>query len=107
MSRYLLRVSYTPASWAAMMKNPQDRRDAARKVIESAGGKLHSFDFAFGNDDAVVIVEMPDNVTAAAAGIAITASGALASYSTTPLMSPEDAMEAMKKAAVIAYRPPA
>ena len=50
---------------------------------------------------------MPDNVSAAAAGIAITSSGALASYTTTPLMSPEDATEAMRKAATIAYRPPA
>jgi uncharacterized protein with GYD domain len=107
MARYLIRVSYTPESWAAMMKNPQDRRDAARGVIEAAGGKLMSFDFALGGDDAVVIVDLPDNVHAAAAAIAITSTGALKSYTTTPLMTPEEAMEAMRQAAAIAYRPPA
>src|SRR6185295_3764730 len=92
MARYLIRVSYTPESWAAMMKNPHDRREAARGVIEAAGGKLMSFDFALGGDDAVVIVELPGNMNAAAAAIAITSTGALKSYTTTPLMTPEEAM---------------
>jgi uncharacterized protein with GYD domain len=106
-ARYLIRASYTPESWAAMMKTPQDRREAARGVIEAAGGKLASFDFALGGDDVVVIVDFPNNVSAAAAAIAITSSGALKSYTTTALMSPEEAVEAMRQAAAITYRPPA
>jgi uncharacterized protein with GYD domain len=107
MARYLIRVSYTPESWAAMMKNPQDRREAARSVIKAAGGELMSFDFALGGDDAIVIVDLPGNVNAAAAAIAISSTGALKSYTTTPLMSPEEAMDAMRQAAAISYRPPA
>lgn len=106
MARYLIRASYTPESWATMMKNPQDRSEAARGVIEAAGGTVQSFDFAFGDDDVVVIAEFPDNVSAAAAAIAITSTGALARYATTPLMTPAEAMQAMRTSATLGYRPP-
>ena len=46
---YLTRFSYTPETWARLMKNPEDRRVAARKYIESVGGKLHGFWYAFGD----------------------------------------------------------
>ena len=107
MPRYLLRVSYTPEAWATMIKNPQNRREAVRPVIEKMGGKLEAFYFAFGDDDVFLVAEMPDNVSVAATAIAVTATGALKSLSTTVLMTPEEAMEAMRKAAAVAYRPPA
>lgn len=106
MPRYLLRASYTSEAWAAMLKNPQNRRDAVRPVIEGMGGKLESFYFAFGESDAFLIADMPDNVSAAAISMAVAASGSLASVSTTVLMTPEEGMEAMKKAGGVGYRPP-
>ena len=48
---YLTRFSYTPATWAKLMKNPEDRREAAKQYIESVGGKLHGFWYAFGDHD--------------------------------------------------------
>ncbi len=51
MALYLTRFSYAPETWARLMKNPEDRREAARKYIESVGGKLHGFWYAFGTAD--------------------------------------------------------
>ena len=106
MPRYLIRASYTSDAWVAMLKNPQNRRDAVRPVIEGMGGKLESFHFAFGEEDAFVLVEMPDNVSAAAVSMAVAASGSLKSVSTLVLMTPEEAMEAMRKAGGVGYKPP-
>jgi uncharacterized protein with GYD domain len=60
---YLTRFSYTPATWAKLIKNPEDRRDAAKQYIESVGGKLHGFWYAFGDHDGYNLWEAPDNVS--------------------------------------------
>ena len=52
MPLYLTRFSYTPATWAKLIKNPEDRRAAATQYIEAVGGKLHGFWYAFGDHDA-------------------------------------------------------
>ena len=51
MSLYLTRFSYTPAVWAKLTKNPEDRRGAAKQCIEAVGGKLHGFWYSFGSQD--------------------------------------------------------
>jgi len=107
MPRYLIRVSYTPESWATLVKSPQDRRNAVRPIIEAMGGRIEAFYFAFGEDDVILIAELPDNVSAAALSMAVSASGALKSFATTVLMTVEEAVEAMRKAGGVAYRPPA
>ena len=82
---YLTRFSYTPATWAKLIKNPEDRRAAARQYIEAVGGKLHGFWYALGDHDGYNLWEAPDNVSIAATTIAINAGGALSSLQTTPL----------------------
>ena len=77
MPLYLTRFSYTPATWAKLIKNPEDRRDAAKQYIESVGGKLHGFWYAFGDHDGYNLWEAPDNVSMAATALAIGAGGAL------------------------------
>ena len=106
MAMYLTRFSYTPATWAKLIRNPEDRRAAARQYIESVGGKLHGFWYAFGEHDGYNLWEAPDNVSMAATALAISAGGALSSFQTTPLMTVEDTIEALKKASSITYRPP-
>jgi uncharacterized protein with GYD domain len=103
---YLTRFSYTPATWAKLIANPEDRRAAAKQYIEAVGGKLHGFWFAFGDHDAYNLWEAPDNVSMAATAIAISAGGALSSFETTVLMSVEDTLSALQKASAIRYRPP-
>ncbi|YCI06532.1 GYD domain-containing protein (plasmid) [Ensifer sp. D2-11] len=106
MAMYLTRFSYTPETWARMIENPEDRREAARAYIESVGGKLHGFWYAFGKHDGWNLWEAPDNVSMAAVALAIGAGGALSSIETTVLLSVEDTMEALGKAKSVSYRPP-
>jgi uncharacterized protein with GYD domain len=103
---YLTRFSYTPATWERLIKNPEDRRGAATKYIESVGGKLHGFWYAFGDHDAYTVWEAPDNVAMAATAIAISAGGALSSFETTPLLTVEETLAALEKASSISYRAP-
>jgi uncharacterized protein with GYD domain len=104
---YLTRFSYTPATWARMIENPEDRRKAASTYIESVGGKLHGFWYAFGEHDGYNLWEAPDNISMASVVLAIGAGGALASCETTVLLSVEETMDALKQAQSVRYRPPA
>jgi uncharacterized protein with GYD domain len=106
MALYLTRFSYTPATWAKLIQNPEDRRAAATQYIEAVGGKLHGFWYAFGEHDGYNLWEAPDNVSMAATSLAISAGGALSSLQTTVLLTVEEAMAAMQKASSIKYRPP-
>jgi len=103
---YLTRFSYTPETWARLTANPEDRRDAATEYIESVGGKLHGFWYAFGEHDAYNLWEAPDNVSMAAVALAISAGGALSSLQTTPLLTVEETLGALEKARSIKYKPP-
>jgi len=105
MADYLLQISYSKSAWAAMIKKPENRAEAVRKVVEKLGGKLGGFWFAFGDHDLIGMIEMPDAVGAAAFAMAISAGGACDKVKTTPLMSLEDAMQAMKKAGNSGYKP--
>jgi uncharacterized protein with GYD domain len=106
MPMYLTRFSYTPETWARLIKNPEDRRAAAKRYIESVGGKLHGFWYGFGEQDGYNLWEAPDNVSMAATVIAIGAGGALKSTHTTVLLTVEETLEALQKASSIAYRAP-
>ncbi|HXH22181.1 MAG TPA: GYD domain-containing protein [Dehalococcoidia bacterium] len=106
MPAYLLQVAYTSEAWAAMVKNPQDRIAMVAPAVEGLGGRVIAGYFAFGEYDVVALLEMPDNVSAAAFAIAAAAGGAVKAVKTTPLMSSAEAMEASRKAAGSAYRPP-
>ena len=106
MALYLTRFSYTPETWARLMKNPEDRRTAATQYIEAVGGKLHGFWYALGEHDGYNLWEAPDNVSIAAVAMAISSGGAVRNLETTALLTVEDTMAAMRKASSIAYRPP-
>src|SRR4051812_435246 len=98
MAQYMFQVSFTADAWSKMVKEPQNREQAIRPTIEKLGGKLIGYWMAFGESDAVVIVSMPDNVSAAAAAMGAAAGGAVSSIKTTVLMSVDEGMQAMRKA---------
>ncbi len=106
MAHYLIQASYTGGAISDLVKNPQNRADAIRPVIEKAGGRLEAFYFAFGDYDIVAIIEMPDNASAAALSMAISAGGALSSLKTTVLLDMSESVNAMRKAGGVGYRPP-
>ena len=106
MAYYLVQAAYTAEAWAAMVKNPQNREEAVRPVIEKLGGRVEGAWLAFGEYDIVAIFQMPDNVSAAAFSLAASGGGAVKTIKTTPLMTLQEGMEAMRKAAGAGYRPP-
>ena len=106
MPLYLSRFSYTPETWARLIQNPEDRRSAAESYIESVGGKLHGFWYAFGSYDGYCIWEAPNNMSMAAVGLAITGGGALSKFETTNLLTVEETLEALRLAQKVGYQPP-
>ena len=80
---------------------------AAQTYIESIGGRLHGFWYAFGTHDGYNLWEAPDNVSMASVVLAIGAGGALHSIETTVLMSVDETLEALGRAQQVQYRPPA
>jgi uncharacterized protein with GYD domain len=106
MPLYLSRFSYTPETWARLIGNPEDRRKAAQSYIESVGGKLHGFWYAFGRHDGYNLWEAPDNVSMAAVALAIGGGGALSSFETTVLLTVDETMDALRKAKQVQYQAP-
>jgi uncharacterized protein with GYD domain len=104
MPKYLIMASYTADGAKGLIKDGgTKRRQAAEAAFKSVGGRLEAFYFAFGEHDAVVIVDAPDNMTIAAASMAINASGAVQTK-TLVLLTPEEIDQATKKQAT--YQPP-
>ncbi|MGA7108734.1 MAG: GYD domain-containing protein [Terracidiphilus sp.] len=103
MPSYLVQASYTVEALATLMKKPQDRTEVVRKTIEKLGGKLVGLWLSFGDQDIVAVMELPNNVSAAAVALAIGSGGALKSTKTTPLLTVDEGIAAMKKAASSGY----
>jgi uncharacterized protein with GYD domain len=106
MPSYLMQIAYTAEAWANLVRSPQNRLEAVQPVVEKLGGRLEGAWLSFGEYDAVLIVHLPDNVSAAALSMAISAGRAVKASATTPLISLEAGVEAMRKAANAGYRPP-
>jgi len=106
MPLYLTKFSYTPETWARLIGKPEDRRKAAQSYVESVGGKLHGFWYAFGTHDGYSLWEAPDNVSMAAVALAITAGGALSSFETIVLLTVDETLDALRKANEVKYRAP-
>ena len=107
MPHYLVQVAYNSSGVAGLVKEPQNRIEKVTPAIEALGGRVECGYFAFGEHDVVVVCEMPDNVSAAAFALAVAAGGTVASYRTTVLLTSDEAVEAMNKAADSSYQPAA
>ena len=105
MPHYLQQVAYSREGWEALVANPQNRIEAVRPAIERLGGRIESAWFSFGDYDVVVITDLPDNVSAAAIAMAFAAGGACKSVQTTPLISVDEAVQALTKARECGYQP--
>ena len=104
MPKFMLKASYTAEGARGLLKEGGTaRRAAVQKIIEGIGGKVEAFYFAYGEDDAYLIVEVPDVVSGLALSLAVNASGAVR-LSTIPLITPEEIDAAAKKS--VQYRAP-
>jgi len=104
MAKYLWEVSYGPEGARGLLRDGgSKRRDVAEGAVKSVGGTLEAFYYAFGDRDAYLIADIPDNVSVAAASLAVNASGAVA-VKTTVLLTPKEIDQAVKKS--VTYSPP-
>ncbi len=106
MALFLWQLGYTSDSWATQIKNPANRIDAVRPVAQKFGGDIVDAWLSFGDYDAVALVEMPDNESMGALVLAAVSGGHLSSSKTTPLISVETGISAMKRAGEIVYPTP-
>lgn len=108
MSKYAVLGGYTAEAWAKMIDNPGTREAAVRKLAESVGAKLDQIFWSFGEDDFLVIVDAPDDITAAAVSVAAGSSGSLRNLRTIKLITQEESRKLLEKAkaAKAAYVPP-
>ena len=104
MAKYLWRASYSADGIRGVLKEGgTSRRALVEATVKELGGHIEAFYYAFGDDDVVVIADIPDQVTAAAIAMTVGASGAV-TIKTTVLLTPEDIDDATQKS--VAYRPP-
>ncbi len=104
MGKYLLEVNYSSDGLKAVVaKGGSARKATAQAAAKSVGGKVESFYFAFGGTDAYVVVDLPDNASAAALALAVSSTG-LAAIRTSVLLTPDEVDEAVAKK--VNYKPP-
>jgi len=104
MPKFLVIGSYTAeGAGGVLAKGGSARREAVEKMVADLGGKIESFYFAFGHDDVFVTIDLPDNIAAAALGLAVGASGAIA-LRTVALLTPEEIDRASQ--VNVAYKKP-
>ena len=104
MPKYLIEASYTLEGIKGLQSaGGSSRRDAVAKVAESVGGRLEILYFGFGDHDVYTVVDLPDNASATAVALAVSASGAVTTR-TTVLVTPEEVDAAAKRS--VDYRPP-
>ncbi len=105
---YMYQAAYTAESWAAQLKNPQNRVEAVgRMLCEAAGGKLLGGWYCFGDYDLVIVADVPDNASMSAIALAVAGGGAIKAAKTTVLMPGTEIVSALQKATAVGkdYKP--
>jgi uncharacterized protein with GYD domain len=108
MPLFMYQGAYTSQSWAAQLKNPQNRVETiGRQACKAVGGKMIGGWYGFGEYDILLIADVPDNESMTAIAMAVATGGAVKASKTTPLLTGAQAVEAMKKASEVTkvYRP--
>lgn len=104
MPKYLVHATYTAEGAKGLLKSGGTaRRKAVEELLTSLNGKLEAFYFTFGDDDAILIIDLPDQVAASAIGLTIAASGTIRTRSTV-LIPPEEVDQAVKRE--VHFHPP-
>jgi uncharacterized protein with GYD domain len=107
MAKYLIEAAYSHEGLKGLVKDGgSGRRAAVDAAAKAVGGRIESMYYAFGTSDVYLIVEAPDNVSAATLALAVGATGALAHYKTTVLLTTDEVDQAAKKSTGLGYRPP-
>lgn len=105
MATYLTAFRQTSDTWAKLLAKPEDRRAALAPMMESIGGKLLGYWYAFGDVDGYALFEAPDDVAAASFLVKVGSTGAL-SVMTTKLLTVDEMVDALQRAGSVSYAPP-
>lgn len=106
MALYMYQISYTSEAVASLIREPQDRVEAVRPMIEAMGGNVVTVGYTFGEYDALVVFEAPDDSAAASLALVVAGSGAIKAGKTTRLLSGQEWIGSLRKAQESSYRPP-
>lgn len=106
MPLYMVQAAYTSDAWSRLVQRPENRADALRPMIERLGGKMLGWYYSMGEYDVVMMVELPSDVAAAAAAMAIAAGKAVRAIRTTQLLTAEEGFDALLLAQGAGYQPP-
>jgi uncharacterized protein with GYD domain len=102
----MLQAAYTQEAWAALTKHPTNRTEAIGTLAQQLGGKLVGLYYCYGKYDGIALLEVPDDTTATAIVLATITAGHIKATKTTKLFTPEEMMEAMRKAGGASYQAP-
>ena len=105
-AKYLIQLTYSDDALAELVRHPQDRGAVISELFERLGGKIEVFYHSMGEYDLVVIAEMPDNESMAAIQFAVRSTGIAKDHKVTPLLSREEAVNALRRAGGSGYQPP-
>jgi uncharacterized protein with GYD domain len=104
MPKFLIKTQYKAEGARGLVKEGgSGRRAAVQKVVEGLGGKVEAFYFAYGEYDAYVIIDVPDEAAGIALSLAVNSTG-IVRVSSVPLLTPEQVDVACKK--TVPYRAP-
>lgn len=108
MLKYVVVFVYSSASWARMLKVPEDRASAEAALLEHLGGSLDSIYWEVETASAYVIADLPDSVSAAAAITAATKTGAFKEVHVHEVLTRDQFREmvALARSTDQVYRPP-
>ena len=96
MPKYLIQARYTTAGIQGLVKDSASgRRADVTAAVKAVGGTVEAFYYAFGEEDAVVILELPDGIAAAALSLAVSGAGTVR-LKTTPLLTVEEVDQALE-----------
>jgi uncharacterized protein with GYD domain len=105
MPLYVYQGTYTAESLAAQISQPHDRLEAVQPAFEAFGGRIVAHGYPFGERNVLVVVDVPDDTTAAGFALAVAAAGGVDSVSITRLLNGQEWVESLRKAQAAAYRP--
>ena len=106
MPKYLFEATYSDEGLVGLASDGAAKRIRdVKAAAKSLGGKVENFYFSFGDADAILVVDLPDNSAAAAVSMIATAAGT-ASIRTTPLLTVDEMDKSIEKMAKAKYRPP-
>lgn len=108
MAKFVIFFNLTSGAIARFIEQPTDRAAAVRALLEPVGGKLDGYYFMFGEDDGMVLFDVPDSHTAAAVSLAVSSTGAFTKVHTHELIPAENLSAVLERAgsARQTYSPP-